>query len=267
MKQGEIIPYYNRVCDVYEKAYYLCRNSMVQGSYKELGRVRGYIEGSQTNLIEEMGLGKINLESVKALGDEAKEMGLLTEKGVFLLQGRYLIPVEDYLGNIIALIGYNNDEKKYITTPSPLFSKELLFFNFKQAYDLSYAEYGGLVYVVEGIFDCLALRSIGLPCIATMGATISKEKGEQLKVFKKVIAIPDDDKTGKKCLNRYTRQGWKVPNQTTMIDFRGGEVEIGEEKLKIKDVDNMVALYEEESVRDILLSYSESREEVEVLEL
>ena len=72
---------------------------------------------------------------------------------------RFIIPVDDIAGHTVALIGYYPDYKKYITTPSPFFSKECMFFNFRQAYDLSIQEFGGLVFLVEGIFDCLSLRA------------------------------------------------------------------------------------------------------------
>lgn len=143
-----------------------------------------------------------------------------------------------------------------------------MFFNFRQAYDLSIREFGGLVFLVEGIFDCLSLRAIGLPAIATMGATVSQVKCELLKFFKKVIAIPDNDSTGRRALNRYDkRYGWKVPYNTTMIKFEGGFLNIGNDHLKVKDIDNFVSWFDVDDVRDILLSFRDSKEDIEILKL
>ena len=174
------------------------------------------------------------------------------------MNGRYIIPVEDLVGNLVALIGYFPDQKKYITTPSPYFSKLCQFFNYKHAYELSWKEFDGFVILVEGIFDCLSLRSLGLPVIATMGSTVSKEKGLLLRNFKKVLCIPDDDKTGRKALNRYSSSGWKVPSNATFLRLHGGIYEFANgESLKCKDMDNFVSWYEANDVRDILLSFKE----------
>ena len=142
-----------------------------------------------------------------------------------------------------------------------------MFFNFKQAYELSWQKYDGFVIVVEGIFDCLSLRALGLPCMATMGATVSKIKGEQLKLFKNVLGIPDDDATGRKSLNRYSRTGWKVPSNTVMLKFTGGLVDFGNTHLHCKDMDNFATWFEADDVREILLSYRGSKEEIEELQL
>ena len=143
-----------------------------------------------------------------------------------------------------------------------------MFFNFKQAYELSWRESNGFVIVVEGIFDCLSLRAIGLPAIATMGSSVSKAKGELLKLFRKVLAIPDDDKTGHIAINRYSPRGWQVPQNTTMLRFHGGEFGLPNgETVHCKDMDNFVSWYDMDDVREILLSYYDSKEEIEDLYL
>jgi DNA primase len=215
-----------------------------------------------------MELGTCNIPNAEDLGTMRKELGLVSDSDNFLLNDRYIIPVEDIEGGIVALIGYFPDYKKYITTPAPFFSKEFMFFNFKQAYELSWAKYDGFVIVVEGIFDCLSLRAIGLPAMATMGSSVSKAKGELLKLFKKVLAIPDDDKTGHNAINRYSPRGWQVPQNTTMLRFHGGEFALANgETVHCKDMDNFVSWYNMDDVREILLSFASSKEEIEDLYL
>ena len=160
-----------------------------------------------------------------------------------------------------------NDQRKYITLATNFFSKEVMFLNYRQAYDLSWSEYNGLVILVEGVFDCLALRSIGLPAIATMGSTVSKTKGELLKFFSKVLAIPDDDTVGRRALHRRNKYGWKVPDNTTFIKFIGGIMRFNGNILHCKDMDNFVSWYEANDVREILLSFRDSKEEIETLDL
>lgn len=267
MRQSEVFPYYRKCVEEMEKRYDTIRMMFSDDYVEELCKARGYVGDEQRNLIAQMELGSCVIEDVELLGDMRKELGLVSSKDNFLLNNRFVIRVDDMVGNLVALIGYYPDEKKYITTPSPFFSKECMFFNFKQAYELAWFEYGGLVFLVEGIFDCLSLRSLGLPAIATMGSSVSKLKGELLKFFKKVIAIPDNDKTGRKAINRYSKQGWKVPSNTTIVKFEGGLIDIGITKRVVKDMDNFVSWFDADDVRNTLLQFRDSKEDVEILRL
>lgn len=280
MRKNEIFDYYETYCTYLESLYKYLKTQFNDKYVDELCTMRGYVGEEQRKLITDMKLGYCHIDDASVLGDLAQELGLLTSTGEFLLNDRFIIPVYDLNGRLVSLIGYYTDYRKYITLPTPFFSKECIFFNFNHAYNQSWnwtdkdetnrdipSKYRGTVFLVEGIFDCLSLRALGLPAIATMGATVSKTKGELLKFFKKVVAIPDDDVTGKKSLNRYTKRGWQVPSNTVMIDFRGGEVDFGETKLHCKDIDNLVSWFEADEVRDMLLEYSESREDIEVLKL
>lgn len=267
MLQRDIFPYYKKTTTELTRLYEMFKERFNDTYVEELCMCRGYIGEEQKSLIEEMELGYCDIFDIEELGDMRRELGLVSENDIFLLSNRFIIPVEDIGGNIVSLIGYYPDKKKYITTPSPFFSKECMFFNFRQAYELSWACYDGFVILVEGLFDCLSLRSIGLPAIATMGADVSSIKGELLKLFKKVLAIPDDDVTGRRALNRYSRHGWNVPSNTTMLKFIGGTVDFNGTPLHCKDMDNFVSWYDANDVREILLSYKDSREEVETLSL
>ena len=149
--------------------------------------------------------------------------------------------------------------------PTPFFAKSGMFFRFNEAYKLSWEKYNGVVFLVEGIFDCLSLWSIGLPCMATMGSSVSSIKGDLLKVFRKVIAIPDNDDTGRKSLNRYAKNGWKVPSNTVMVKFACADVEIGGVLLPCKDMDNFVSWFDTEFVKECLLGFVDSREEIDEL--
>jgi|GEM_PF-1597444 len=267
MLQSEVFPYY-RKCSRELTIQYEFMKSLFNDSYvDELCKKRGYVGESQRTLIESMELGYCEIADTDSLGEHRRELGLVSENDNFLLNGRFIIPIHDIAGDLISLVGYYDDWKKYITIATPYFSKELLFFNFKHAYELSWNHFNGLVFVVEGMFDCLSLRAIGLPVVATMGSDVSEFKGEFLRLFKKVVAIPDDDKTGRRALNRYSRGGWHLPSTATVIQFKGGTIRIGDEDLHCKDMDNFVSWYDEEDVKDILLSYATSKEEVEELRL
>lgn len=246
------------------KQYNKLKQHFEDNYVEELCRLRGYVPtGEQADLIAQMQIGCCEISDTEDLGDMRIEIGLSSAKDNFMLNGRYIVPVEDVSGNLVALIGYYPDYKKYITTPSPFFSKDCMFFNFNQAYKLAWEKYDGFVILVEGIFDCLSIRSVGLPCIATMGSTVSKTKGELLRFFKKVLAVPDDDLVGRAALNRYSRRGWQVPSNTTFLKFHGGYLNIGGVDLHCKDLDNFVSWYEPDDVREILLSFKDSTEDIE----
>lgn len=268
MLQNQVFPYYKSCINDLDKLYEVISDSFKPDDFDDLCRIRGYVGEEQQNLVKSMQLGCCNieldsLEDIKLIED----FGIISKKGNIILNERYIIPVYDISGNLSSLIGYYPDVRKYITLPTPYFSKECMFFNFKQAYELSWRNYNGYVILVEGIFDCLSLRSIGLPCIATMGASVSAIKCELLKLFKKVLAIPDDDETGRAALNRYSKKGWKVPYNTTFLKFYGGTCSFDGNLLHCKDMDNFVSWYEAEDVREILLSYYSSKEDIEELRL
>lgn len=269
MLQSEVFPYYRKCVAELTKAYHYMQSLFPDADIytKELCSLRAYVDTVQEGMIKDWGIGYCDVEDLSVFGGMGKELGLITKDNNFILANRFIVRVEGVSGDLVALIGYYPDKRKYITTPSPFFSKDCMFFNFKRAYELSMKEYGGLVFLVEGIFDCLSLDAIGLPCISTMGDTVSKVKKEILKVFKKVIAIPDDDAAGRRALNRRGKISWNVPDNTTFIKFIGGTFSVNGTELHCKDMDNFVSWYEKDDVREILLSYRDSREDIEELRL
>ena len=272
MLQNQVFPNYREDIKELNRLYAYLKSFYNESYADELCAIRGYPDDEYNNnpqkdLIKEMQLGYCEIDDLDEIRTFPESFGLITKKGNFLLNGRFIIPVHTISNDLITLIGYYPDSRKYITLATRFFSKEVMYFNFNQAYNLSWEKYNGLVILVEGIFDCLSLRSIGLPALATMGSTVSKIKGELLKVFRKVLAIPDDDKTGHKALNRYSKYGWHVPDNTTFIKFVGGHMNFNGNKLHCKDIDNFVSWYDADSVREILLSYSDSKEDIVILDL
>lgn len=266
MRQREVFPYYRKCCDELERVYEIIQEHFTPGYTDELMAIRGYVGQEQRDEIERSNFGHAIILP-ELLGGMAKELGLVSEGYNFLLNGRYIIPVYDVAGRLSALIGYYPDVKKYVTTPSPFFSKEVMLFNFNEAYEISYDKYNGAVILVEGIFDCVSLRALGLPAVATMGATVSTQKGELLKVFRKVIAIPDNDATGRKSINRLDkRRGWQVPSTATMIRLHG-EMDFGSEKKTIKDCDNIVSWFDADSVREMFADMFKLKEDIYDLRL
>jgi len=265
--QREVFPKYREYSQQLANVYRLMSSSFAKDSVETLCKIRGYPlgESSQHEYLKDNPLGYFEVSDVYPFREFPKELGLFSKNGELLLNGRYIIPVTSVGGDLVSLIGYFDDFKRYITLSTPFFSKSAMFFRYNEAYKLSWGSYNGVVFLVEGIFDCISLWSLGLPCIATMGSSVSAIKGDLLKVFRKVIAIPDDDETGRKALNRYAKTGWKVPSNTVMVEFHGGVAEIGGASLPCKDMDNFVTWYEADDVREMLLSFVDSREEIDEL--
>lgn len=56
-----------------------------------------------------------------------------------------------------------------------------------------------------------------------------------------------------------------MPSNTVMVKFQCGDVNIGGIDLHCKDVDNFITWFDEETVREYLLSFSDSHEEIDEL--
>lgn len=264
MRQNQVFPYYREVSKELQEVYSFMQTQFEESSVNELCEIRGYIGNAQKQFLQDMNIGRCDIDV--SLVDNAEKLGLATRKGNFILANRYQIPVEDYAGNLVSLIGYYPDARKYITLSTPYFSKDVLFFNFKRAYELSWSKFNGTVILVEGIFDCLSLSAIGLPAIATMGNTVSPIKGEQLKYFKKVLAIPDADRVGRQSLNRLSPKGWQVPCNTTFIKIIGGKLQLEDgTTLTVKDTDNFVSWFEASDVIESIMQFENSKEDIEEL--
>lgn len=189
--------------------------------------------------------------------EEFKDLGLFTDDGKFLLDSRYIIPVRDMLGNIIALIGWYPDSKKYITTPSKFFSKDCLFFGLEQ---LSNTGIGKDYFVVEGIFDSLSLRSLGYNAVACMGISSSKVKEILYGLFKKIIAIPDNDTQGRRVIKNDL---WNIPRNGSYLRWSGGlSLSDNDETINIKDIDRFCSLFEEGDIKNLLNSCFSSNERI-----
>lgn len=224
------------------------------------GYDRSYYREDIYNMLKEVGVFQLDYLSEMLLVipdmtvEKGKYLGILDRNGDYLLKGRYVIPIRDIDNQVTALVGWYPDIKKYITTPTYGFSKDGQFFNiecYEQSvtgdYDKFVRENGetleytkGVVYLVEGIFDTLALRALGLPALGNMGLDMSLIKTEILTRFGKVIAIPDNDKAGRRT-NKYvshlsgkgTKNAWNIKNDHVIVQLPKG----------VKDVDDFIQGY------------------------
>lgn len=169
---------------------------------------------------------------------QLKDWGLLDKNGNYLLSGRYVVPIRDIEGYICALVGWDpkGGSRKYVTTPTLGFSRDTTFFNIEMYTDTKYNS-SDTVYVVEGIFDTLSLRSLGLRALGNMGLQMSTIKTEILSRWGKVVAIPDNDRAGKTVnpitntkVGKSANSIWSIKNEHVFIILPAG----------VKDVDDFV---------------------------
>lgn len=265
---------YSEYCKKYRMVYdYLKKCSASEKEVIEsICEFRGYDESIMGDILREVGFVYTNIElcdysklKIKAF----EELGLFSKEGNYLLDERFVVPVKDMMGNIIALIGWYPDEKKYITTPSKFFSKEGMFFGMEQ---LGVTGLNKDYFLVEGIFDTLSLRALGLNTIGMMGLSTSKYKVAMYSLFKNIVAVPDNDKQGRDVIERDL---WKLPKNASYLAIRGtvnvrieDEYEEGsytEIEKTVKDADDLCKYFSDYDLKEVLPSYFKEKDRVNKL--
>ena len=190
--------------------------------------------------------------NVDELLSSKDDLGLINSEGNFRLLERFIFPVRDMLGNVIALIGWYPDSKKYITTPSAMFSKQCLFFGLEQ---MTLSGTGKPYFLVEGIFDSISLRSVGFNSVAVMGINSSRYQQAMYSMFKRLVAIPDNDEEGR---DVYLRDTWKLPMGSSYVSWKN---------MPFKDIDDFVKNYDEEDVKELLQDVWKEKKRIISIEL
>lgn len=232
--RDELTVFFDKVCRV------LCSDQLIL----ELMNERKYNTQEMFDTLKEVGVFKVDyLSDLSLLFPEVtdkqyQEWGLVNENGTFILGGRYVVAIRDITGKVAALVGWHpkGGSRKYVTTPTIGFSRDASFFNL-DCFTFSWEKWNGAVYLVEGIFDTLSLRSLGLPAIGNQGLEMSPVKTQILARFGKVIAIPDNDNSGlsvNPLTNRFSGKSrkfaWKIQNEHVFVVLPDG----------VKDVDDFV---------------------------
>lgn len=245
--------YYNDYCKRFSLVWNYLRSNTKVDTVSEICEIRHYDEDSMVKILKGIGFAKIEnpdyMERFKL--KEFSDLGLFSKKGDFLLVNRYIFPVKDMLGNVIALIGWLNDDKRYITTPSALFSKGGMFFGMEQ---LKQTGIGQNYVLVEGIFDSLSVRSLGLSCISMMGINTSKYKQVLYGLFKKIIAIPDGDGEGRKVIEQ---DRWKLNEGSKYLKWKNVSGIEG-----LKDIDDLCKLMDNNDLKNLLNSLWDERKKI-----
>lgn len=191
----------------------------------------------------------LDLDLLMTLNDK-HSLGLFSDprpsdgKRFLVLDGRYTLPIRDIAGNVIALVGWYPDNKKYITAGGMFFSKSTLFYGLERLYEGSQP-----TVIVEGIFDRLALESAGIRAFATMGSNADPKKRVLYNLMGRVIAMPDSDTTGQKVV-KY--DSWAMPSNSSYLTLKNTHLVIEGEDFFIKDVDMLGKLVDSDYIKGIV---------------
>lgn len=247
----------------YEMVYEELRShSDVEKVADEICELRGYVDIRMKNTLVEMGVFYVDYYDTSMYKVGCKDLekyGLLSESGNFLLEKGYCSPIRDAEGYLIAIVGWfpgRPSAKKYITATGRYFKKKYSLFNIDNAIQLSDFKY---LFIVEGIFDCIAMRSIGLPCVAIQGSEMSKIKRLIFKMFRKTVSLPDNDSVGRDELTE-----WEVQGNNTYVKI-SGSVTVGDREYKMKDCDDLIKTFD--NMEEVFMGYVESKNLYEELQV
>lgn len=209
-----------------------------ENGIKKLCEMRGYFDEKMPRFLEEYGVVLLKEGTdTSPLKNLESEIPFFSDKGNFLLEGRFIIPVKDLLGNIISFIGWFPDDRKYITISTKFLSKKFLLFGLEQFPQEE-------LLVVEGIFDSLHARAEGIPCCAVMGIDLALGQKAWLNLCKRVYCLPDNDKQGRSVIEKDKWGIDKLECDAYYLNWWG--LNSGLEEKTVKDMDLFCSLFDAE---------------------
>lgn len=232
--------YYSEYCRTFSSIERYLRKYAQEDkrTFSQICNARGYYLERMEDILRKAGFFYIeNVECTNTLRRLSSDYALFGKDGKFLLEGRYIFPVRDMLGNTITLIGWYPCAKKYITLPTRMFSKSSLFYGMEQ---LNSTGIGKKYFLTEGIFDTLSLRSLGYNAIAQMGIDSSRYKSSMYTMFSRLVGVPDNDSEGREVIGK---DKWVLPSNSSYFRWIGDSS---------KDIDSLINSYEEEDLKDLL---------------
>ncbi|MDH6366773.1 MULTISPECIES: DNA primase [unclassified Breznakia] len=169
----------------------------------------------------------------------------LTQQGLRdVFYHRFMIPIHDSYGNPVGftarIIDASSDAKYINTSDTPIYSKGHLLFNYHRAKDE--ARKSGIIYVVEGAMDVLALEKAGITNgVATLGTAATDSQCKLIRYTNaKVYLFYDGDKAGQEATYKFGLLSQK----------QGLQVEVVKNELGL-DPDEIIETYGIEELQSI----------------
>lgn len=205
---------------------------------------------------------KFDADFIKSL---PQELGLTSKNGFYIHTNRFVLPIKDIQGNVLAMVGWYPDKRKYVTSNSALFSKGSMFYGMEELAGENGRVGVPRMVITEGIFDRLAVKSKGIPAVATMGINVTKQKTPWYQLFGRIVGTPDMDNEG----TRIRRSdGWNLKGKGRYLEWTS-EIPVSEEEVvSIKDIDNLLNLLDQGTAQELFTSaFQPSYKLIEKVEL
>lgn len=142
------------------------------------------------------------------------------------------IPIQDLAGDVVGLVGWDVQNKfkqisegdqglpMYRTASKHVFAKEKYFLTDVELLRDTFEQ--RTIFVVDGVFDSIALNYRGIPAIALLGSMFSREVLYFLRWFSRVFVVTDNDDAGVKL---YQRLRGALPNVYRVTQNKGKDIE------------------------------------------
>lgn len=207
------------------------------------------------NLLEHTGLGFVYYDG--KIDPRWGTLGIISRSGDLLLNGRYIVPIRDVVGNIVAIVGWQKGAShKYVTAAASEVKVRRMWFGMEQLtpegmtkINLPYYSNHRAI-ICEGIYDTLSARALGFPAYGAMGIRLTKEQRDSLPLLSmggKIVAIPDMDEEGEGVVHW---DNWHMRAvRGTYFRFMTRRTGVTE---PLKDIDDLIAYLGEDTARGYL---------------
>ena len=225
--KSEVSKEYQDYLDVYKFMTLMFSNAYKKrkGTSEDYWKIRGFndstIDKFQLGYCPPFFMQNNKILSLKDIladrfpGINTSSYGLYNEKGECLFADRYIIPIKNSHGDIIAFSGRsltNPNVKYYNTAKTDYFEKGSVLFNFDKAKSFS------KVVIVEGYMDALSLYQSGVEnVIAAMGTAVTDKHINMLSA-KSIILSLDNDDAGKGKMLKLIEHNRSTPFYVLLLD-------------------------------------------------
>lgn len=187
----------------------------------------GYFPGG----LPSMKLFLDHMRTHNILAHDLLEAHIITQGKTFMyspFEERIMFPIKDHLGRFCGFGGrifkpHDDRPKYYNSKENDFFTKGSLLFGFDIA--KKSIQESGIVYLVEGYTDCMAMVQHGYPnTVATLGTACTPHHLKTVSRYvQQVYVLYDNDKAGQQAVARLTQLCWHVDLELKVIELPEGQ--------------------------------------------
>lgn len=143
--------------------------------------------------------------------DRVRDFGVIAVNGKPIYNERYVIPIYDTSGLVMAMVGYKYGvTERYMYATTKYFNRGDAMYGLENFVEATDAGYG---VIAEGIMDALRLRSFGIKyAFSSCGADKSWDRMVNFHLLKRCVFFHDNDRAG-----RLTEKHWKSDTELRII--------------------------------------------------